>query len=151
VRSKLLPAAVLVLLCRRAAIHTVSVGDWLIAVAAGQTPDPVPKATSDGKDTPCGTKGRGSMNRRHRLGGFTIAIASVPFGAARSRLRSIAMATAVVAVASPLAVSFVSGPAQAATSCTGVQLQPGANLQNTLDSNGTNTTLRLADGRYTTP
>ncbi len=64
-------------------------------------------------------------------------------------LRAITLASAVV-VASPLVVSIASGPAQAVTSCRGVQLHPGANLQNSIDAHGQSTTFCLADGNYTT-
>lgn len=60
------------------------------------------------------------------------------------------MASAVAVAASPLMVSMASGSAQAATSCTGVQLQPGAQLQDSINANGTGTTFCLADGSYTT-
>jgi hypothetical protein len=71
------------------------------------------------------------MKLKHRPTDFTVAIVSVAF-------------------ALPVAVSFAFAPAQAAGGCAGVQLQPGANLQNTINSNGTNTTFCLADGSYTT-
>src|SRR5262245_2346393 len=40
--------------------------------------------------------------------------------------------------------------AHAATSCTGVQLRPGVDLQDAVDSHGPGTTFCLADGSYTT-
>jgi hypothetical protein len=67
-----------------------------------------------------------------------------------SHLRWIAFATAVVTGASVLALPLASAPAEGATSCTGVQLAPGANLQNAINSNGTNTTFCLTDGGYST-
>jgi len=54
------------------------------------------------------------------------------------------MSTAIVIVAATLA------PSHATTSCTGVQLRPGADLQNAIDSKGTSTTFCVGDGNYST-
>jgi len=61
---------------------------------------------------------------------------------------AVGLATAVAA--SLLVGPFAAAPAHGATSCTGVQLRPGASIQHAIASKPGGTTFCLADGTYTT-